>query len=157
MLSFDQQLKSVIIRHEGNRNFPYIDTKNNITIGIGYNLSSRGLSDEWINQQYERDVKYFYHRLDKDFYWFKNLTDARKIVLIDMCFMGYRKFLTFNKLFAALKEGDYLKAAKEIMNSEWAEEVKGRAKEDYDLMLSGDFQSWEYSTSLASEMPSQSP
>lgn len=155
MIPFEQRLKTIILKHEQKRNFPYLDTKGNITIGIGYNLSSRGLKDEWINNQYDEDVNYFYRKLDSDFPWFKNLSEARKIVLIDMCFMGYKKFLTFKKMLSALERGDYLKAAEEILNSDWAKEVKGRAQEDYDLMVRGEFP-WGYLMQSGSEAHSQS-
>jgi hypothetical protein len=39
------------VQHEEFRNFPYIDSVGKITIGIGFNLSDRGIDDEWINKQ----------------------------------------------------------------------------------------------------------
>src|SRR2546427_7676812 len=33
--------------------FPYVDTVGKVTIGIGYNLTDRGMPDEWINTRSE--------------------------------------------------------------------------------------------------------
>lgn len=127
-------LKQLLILHEGYKKFPYKDTEGNITIGIGYNLSDRGLPDSWINQQYDQDVHYFHQRLSEDYPWFNELSDARKMVLIDMCFMGYKKIAGFKQMIKALSEGDYQTAAEEMLDSQWAREVKGRATMLADMM-----------------------
>ena len=84
--SMRSKLKHLIVEHEGYRKFPYIDTVGKITIGIGYNITDRGMPDEWINQQYDKDIAYFYNQLWEDFEWFRGLDEHRQIVLIDMCF-----------------------------------------------------------------------
>jgi len=127
-------LKQLLVLHEGYRKFPYPDTEGNITIGIGYNLTDRGLPDAWINQQYEEDVNYFCSRLNEDYPWFKHLTPARQMVLINMCFMGYKKIAGFKQMIKALEKGDYKTAAVEMLDSQWAREVKGRATMLADMM-----------------------
>lgn len=133
------KLKQLLIKHEGKEKFPYVDTVGKITIGIGYNLSDRGMPDNWINTQYEDDVNYFYSQLNHDFPWFKDLNEARQAVLIDMCFMGYKKFLSFKKMLYWLNEGDYMEVANEMMNSRWAEQLPSRAKELSDIMVVGTY------------------
>jgi len=135
--SMQVKLKNLIVDHEDYKPFPYTDTVGKITIGIGYNLTDRGLPDSWINAQYDQDVNYFYSQLLADFPWFKDLCEARQCVLIDMCFMGYKKFKEFDKMLAAIKAGDFKTAADEIINSEWATEVKKRATQDALIMLTG--------------------
>lgn len=133
------KLKSLIVDAEECRHFPYVDTMGNITIGIGYNLSARGLPESWINNQYDEDVRYFYNQLDNDYKWFNDLAIARQCVLIDMCFMGYKKFQKFVHMLDALAKQDYKLAAFEMMNSEWAFDVKSRADRDAKIMLTGEF------------------
>lgn len=130
------KLRRSLVHHESYEKFPYTDTVGKITIGIGYNLSDRGLSDEWINNQYQADVDYFYGQL-LAFPWFEQLTSDRQIILIDMAFMGWKKFLTFDKMLNALLTHDYKKAAFEMINSKWAEQVKGRAAALAHGMLTG--------------------
>jgi lysozyme len=137
-LEMAAKLKSFIISHEGKRNYPYVDTVGKVTIGIGYNLTDRGLSDTWIDDQYEKDVTYFNAQLLHDFPWYESLCDARKMVLIDMAFMGYKSLKGFVRLFEALSEGEYEIASQEVLNSLWAQQVGHRAVEDAEIMRTGE-------------------
>lgn len=136
--SFKARLKHLIVSHEGSKNFPYPDTTGNITIGIGYNLTARGLPDSWINAQFDEDVTYFDKALSLDYEWYQDLCDARKMVLIDMCFMGYKTFCTFHRMLFALEMHCYNDASDEMLSSEWADQVKGRALELAAIMRSGE-------------------
>jgi lysozyme len=131
------KLRRSLILHEKLKHFPYTDTVGKITIGIGYNLSDRGIDDEWINKQYNADVSYFYNQLYNDFPWFKDLNMDRQIVLVDMSFMGYKHFLSFQKMLAALAKGDYKDAAMNMLDSKWAQQVKSRATQLASAMLTG--------------------
>lgn len=133
------KLRRSLIKHEGFNKFPYLDTYAHVTIGIGYNLSERGIDDDWINAQYAKDVAYFYHMLDSTFPWFAKLNEDRQIVLVDMAFMGWRHFLTFEDMLKALSTGDYKQAAAEMISSEWAGQVKSRAKELATAMFTGEY------------------
>ena len=128
MLTADMmvKLKKSLVEHEGYCKYPYVDTVGKTTIGIGYNLTDRGIDDDWINRQYLQDVTYFYNQLF-EFTWFRDLNSDRQIVIIDMCFMGLKKFMEFNKLISALESEDYKQAVFEMLNSEWAAQVKNRA------------------------------
>lgn len=130
-------LKKMLVRHEGFKTFPYIDTVGKISIGIGYNLSDRGISENWINQQYENDVNYFYKQLHDTYSWFAELNEARQLALVDMCFMGFKTFQSFKRMIAALAKHHYEEAANEMLNSKWATQVHGRAIELADIMRSG--------------------
>jgi len=120
------KLRRSLIKHEGFENLPYQDSVGKITIGIGYNLSDRGLPDEWVNTQYSQDVDYFYRQLNK-FPWYEKLNYDRQIVLIDMAFMGWKNFLEFKDMLTAIEFNDFDEASYQMMNSLWAEQVKGRA------------------------------
>jgi lysozyme len=120
------KVKKSLILHEAERSYPYVDTVGKITIGIGYNLSDRGIDNDWIEKQFQEDVEYFYDQLC-EFPWYHLLNEDRQIILIDMAFMGWKKFLEFDKMIHALEKNDYELAAQEMLNSKWAEEVKDRA------------------------------
>lgn len=130
------KLKRSLVLHEGLKRFPYIDTVGKVTIGIGYNLSDRGLPDSWIYEQYEQDVSYFYNQLS-EFPWFNNLNEDRQVVLIDMCFMGWKKFLEFDKMIEAIANQDFKQAAVEMLDSKWAIETKNRATTLAHAMVTG--------------------
>lgn len=129
--------KQLLIKHEGYEKYPYTDTVGKITIGVGYNLTDRGLSDYWINAQLENDITYFYNFLNTTFGWFKSLNDPRQIALVDMCFMGAKNFITFKKMLAALAEKNYYLAAKEMLDSKWAKQVGNRAQELAEMIKTG--------------------
>lgn len=119
----DEKLMRSLISHEGKRNKPYVDTEGKITIGIGYNLTDRGLPDEWIFAQVNEDIRvimnYFY-QLD----WFTHLNNDRQVVILDMAYnIGIPKFMQFVKMIDYLNKGDYVNAALEMINSNWAKEV----------------------------------
>lgn len=135
-LEMIEKLRKSLILHEGKSNFPYVDTVGKITIGIGYNLSDRGLDNDWIEDQFRKDVMYFNQQLST-FPWFTKLNPDRQIALIDMCFMGFKKFLSFKNLIKALEESDYKKASFEMLNSKWAEQVNGRATTLAHVILTG--------------------
>ena len=132
-----KNLKILVISHEGCRNFIYKDIFGNESIGIGYNIQERGLSDAVINDQYNEDVNFYYNSLLRDYPWYSELNEARQISLIDMAFMGYKKLTEFTRMMAAFAEKDYDAASREILDSEWAKQVKGRAKEIATIVLTG--------------------
>lgn len=137
-LGMKTKLKKLEVMHEGYRKFPYEDTTGHITIGIGYNLTDRGVSDDWIDKQFNEDIEFFYHQLAKQFPWFASLNEARQIALIDMCFMGFKKLLSFKKMFGFLAEKRYLLAANEVLNSRWATQVGERAQTIAKMIETGD-------------------
>jgi len=58
-----------------------------------------------------------------------------KNALLNMCFnLGINRLLGFKKMVAALQEKNFTLAAKEALNSKWAEQVGERAK-DIALMI----------------------
>jgi lysozyme len=120
------KVKKSLIIHEGYENYPYTDQMGKITIGIGFNLSDRGIDNEWINKQFQEDVSYFYEQLCQ-FPWYHLLNEDRQIILVDMAFMGWKRFLEFEKMIEALDRRDYETAATEMIESKWAQEVGQRA------------------------------
>ncbi len=133
-----QKIRRSVVKHEEYCNFPYVDPVGKVTIGIGYNLTDRGIDDTWINNQYQNDVRFFFARLST-FDWFKDLNTDRQVVLVDMCFMGWQRFLEFKNLIHALSVHDYKQASLEMLNSEWAQQVKSRAANLAQGMLTGEY------------------
>lgn len=132
------KLKSRLLDEEGYRQFPYIDTTGHTTIGIGRNLSSAGISMNEALYLLDDDIMQCEKDLWASFPWYANLDDARKIVLIDMCFnMGIINLLKFINMINALKNKNYSLAAREMLNSKWATQVHARAKKLAIIMETG--------------------
>jgi len=125
-------------REEGLRLFPYKDTVGITTIGYGRNLEYVGISKMEAEIMLENDIESVISELKKTYTFFKDLDEARKIVFIDMAFnMGIHGLSQFRHMIAAVAKGDYKLAAKEMLNSKWAAQVKNRANDLAYLMETG--------------------
>lgn len=110
---------SVIKKDEGIKNFPYLDTRGKLTIGVGRNLSDNGLSDDEINDLLDNDLRQVCTSL-RSFAFSTFISDIRGIAIINMAFnLGQTKFKGFKKMIAALEQKDYKLAAEEIRDSKY--------------------------------------
>ena len=70
--------------------------------------------------------------------FFDDLNDVRQRVFVNMTFnLGSTRLAMFKKFLAAVEARDYETAAEEMLDSKWAEQVKGRADRLADMMRSG--------------------
>jgi len=123
-----QKLKALLVKHESYKQFPYSDTTGHITIGVGRNLSDRGISTTEAFYLLDDDIIFFVSKLNHFLPWFAKLDENRQIALCDMCFnLGVQGFLGFQKMISALERGDYQEAAKEMLDSKWSQQVGERA------------------------------
>jgi len=134
-----EKLVERIKQHEGCILHPYHDTLGNLTIGYGHNLTSKPITlraaqvilEDDINDAI-KDLK----QLPSESYI--HLDEARKSVLVEMIFnMGVEKVKKFKKMLYALSISNYERAAEEMLNSEWAVQVKNRAKRLAKIMREG--------------------
>ena len=132
-------IKEMLIRHEGLRLKPYLDSVGKLTIGIGRNLDDRGITKDKALYLLKNDIENSIQDL-KTFRWFDGLDQVRKEALIDMMFnLGRYRFNKFQKMIKALEEKDYLKASQEMLNSKWREQVGHRAIELARMIESGEY------------------
>lgn len=121
-------LAKQLLRDEGFRQFPYKDTVGVLTIGIGRNLESAGISKDEAIYMLQNDIDQCERQLDRTLPWWRYLSSARQSALVNMCFnLGISRLLKFKKFLAALNQQKYEDAAKEMLNSKWAEQVGQRA------------------------------
>jgi lysozyme len=126
-----------LILHEGLKLKPYEDVKNKLTIGVGRNLTDKGLSVDEVNVLLNNDISECYDDLQY-FEWFWQLDKIREKVLIDLRFnLGHSGFRTFKNFIAALEKFDYNKAANELENSLWYKQVGARGKNLVQMMRTG--------------------
>ena len=147
---FNQELYDQLSLHEGKKPYAYFDTEMNSTIGIGFNLEDKdnqriiremghdvqslvsnktSLTEDEINGLYSHSIKKAYNDADK---WLPNFKEQPREVrkaLTDMAFnLGSSKLNGFVNTKQAFIDGDYVKAADEMLDSKWSKQVKGRAK-----------------------------
>jgi len=137
--SVDKLIKQ-LKKHEGVELKPYKCTSNKLTIGIGRNLEDVGISDHEAEYLLMNDLD-TYMTAAKTYDWYNGLNDARKAVIVNMLFnMGQTNFNKFLKMKQALDMGDHAEAAKQMLDSKWAKQVKGRSEELAAQMETGKWQ-----------------
>lgn len=139
-----KELVEQIKRHEGFRALPYRDLPGYWTIGYGHLLTKvtampyqealRLAGGEWTRGHAEDvlsdDLFAVYFDLRTRVSWFHELNEARQDALINMAFnLGVNGLMKFKKMWAALRAGDFDKAAHEALDSLWAKQVGARAVE----------------------------
>jgi len=133
-----KKLIKQLIRHEGMRLKPYRDTVGKLTIGIGRNLDDVGISEDEAMYLLKNDIVKCYTQLMHKVPAYNSLSLPRQRVLCNMVFnLGIHRFLRFKRMLRAIEEGNYEKAAKEMLNSRWAKQVGNRASELAEIMRTG--------------------
>jgi lysozyme len=121
-------LKDQLVRDEELRLKPYTDTTGKLTIGIGRNLSDKGISFLEAQFMLANDVAATTAELQASLPWTATLDEVRKGALLNMTFnMGIGGLLEFKDFLAKLQAGDYSAAAGAMLDSLWARQVGARA------------------------------
>lgn len=133
------KLKNLLLKHESYQQFPYTDTLGQLTVAIGRNLVHRGVSLSEAMIMLEDDIDYYYNRLQTYLKFFSNLSENRQLALIDMCFnIGVQGLLNFTQMNLALEAGDYVRAAQEMLDSKWAQQVPQRVSVLAEIIRTGE-------------------
>ena len=137
-----EQLREMLRRHEGVRNFVYLCSEGYETIGVGRNIadSGLGLSDDEVDYLLDNDIKRVREALNDEYYWFGALNDARQEAMIDISFnLGQTRLRGFKKALDAMSTEDFDRAADEFMDSKWSEQVGNRATEVTEMIRTGEY------------------
>jgi len=154
----NQEIYEQLSLHEGVEPSVYTDTKGKRTIGIGFNLDEpsnrkkaeslglnvrdmlsgkKTLSDKEIKLLYNESIKQAADDANAFLPQAGRQPAVVQKVLIDMAFnLGRTKLNKFENMRAALLEGDYNKAADEMIDSNWYNQVGNRSKRLVEMMRS---------------------
>ena len=133
-----ETLQEMLIRHEGLRLFPYRCSEGYLTIGVGRNLESKGISEDEAKQMLSNDLKEVTKDLLDIFGGDAPLSEARSKALCDMRFqLGASGFRSFSSMIQAVKDQDWDRAADEALNSLWAQQTPERAQEIAEMLRNG--------------------
>jgi lysozyme len=125
---------------EGRKNRLYTCTAGKLTIGVGRNLTDRALFEDEIDLMLKNDIALVERQLDESLSWWRQMTDARQNVLVNMGFnLGVPGLLGFKNTLAFMKSGRYDEAAAGMMSSKWAKQVGRRAERLAAIVRSGEF------------------
>jgi len=126
---------------EGVREESYLDSKGNLTGGIGHLMSAeerkqypegsaipKEVVDKWFKEDTATAAKESKELIDEHIG--EEVPKEVEEILFDMTFnMGKSRLSKFKKTFAAIKNKDYIEAAMEMLDSNWARDVKGRSND----------------------------
>ena len=122
------RLRESLKHHEGKRLKPYKDSVGVLTIGYGRNLDHVGISEAEAEALLDNDIRSAYQSALRVVPTLPLLTDARQEVVVEMTFnLGATRFGKFTKTLALIDARDWTKAALEMLDSRWAEQVGQRA------------------------------
>ena len=129
VIPYHPNLIESLKRDEGFRKFPYRCPAGKLTIGYGFNLDDEGIDEDIADFWLIYKVKKFEAELAKNFPTYRVLDAARQDVLCNMAYnLGISRFMGFRQMLAAIERNDYVTAAKEMLNSSWAQQVGFRAQ-----------------------------
>ena len=120
--------EALLTLHEGSKLEVYLDTKGLPTAGIGHLLAQgTPVSPAQVELWFYDDLSQADLACEDKIPCFKTLDPVRQLVLVDLCFnVGINGLLKFQKMLAALEEGNFHKAGDEIMDSQIARQRAAR-------------------------------
>jgi lysozyme len=152
-------LKGYLKKNEGVRFKRYFDSKKIPTIGVGFNLTRPDaqaqieklklnfkdvlngklkLNEKQVNALLDVTLSEMIGYANDTFGNFSAISFARQAVIVDMIFnLGIGNFKKFNKLISAINTNNWVVASKEILNSNYATDVKSRATKNAKAMKTG--------------------
>ncbi|MEX0469944.1 glycoside hydrolase family protein [Spiribacter sp. 390] len=156
-MTISDKLIERVKKHEGYETKPYKDTVGKVTIGYGRNLEDNSLSidelivlfnrTEWINASaaenwaemlLRHDLEKTQDALEEWLAIWPMCNKEEQTVLLDMAYnMGVAGLLTFEGMLHAIDNDDSAQAAAELLDSQYAQQVKTRAV-DNAILLAGD-------------------
>tara|TARA_A100001201_G_scaffold67008_1_gene62403 strand:+ start:299 stop:742 length:444 start_codon:yes stop_codon:yes gene_type:complete len=119
------------------------------TFGVGHLITEK--DEEWglavgtpipkkrVLECLDKDIEIVCTELDKNMKWWKELDDVRQRVLANMAFnLGLPRLSKFVNFLTAVQDSNWEKAADEMMDSKWANQVGDRAVRLSKKMLEGE-------------------
>lgn len=132
------KLKKQLIMHEGLKLKPYRCTANKLTIGVGRNLDDNGITEQEAMVLLENDIERSRNECRSLFPNWRNLSENRQMVLIDMCFnLGLYKLSQFKNMIRAVNDELFWQASVEMQDSKWYNQVGSRGKNLVKMMIDG--------------------
>lgn len=117
------KLDALITEHEGLRLFCYTCPSGKVSIGVGRNLTDRGIRHDEAMLMLANDIAESRSELSH-YDWYNNLDDVRKGVMVELHFnIGLTSLLKFRQMIGAIEKKEYLIAAMHMLNSKWATQV----------------------------------
>lgn len=127
------------IRYEENEKLKmYKCSQNKWTIGVGHNIEDNGISQAVSDLMLKEDLEIAINDAKSIASNFGDLSDDRKIALVDMSFqMGKNRLSGFKNMIQAIEIEAWNVAAIETLDSRYARQTPNRANRNAKLMKKG--------------------
>ena len=133
-----ERLRKQITKHEGIEYKLYRCTSDKLTIGVGRNIEDRGISHDTAMQMLDEDIDICINELQQTVSYWDDLPERVQEALVNLCFnMGIKRLMAFKKTFGYLREGMFDKAADELLDSRYANQVGQRAIDVANMIREG--------------------
>ena len=152
-----QRIKQILLEDEGLYIKKYKCSKGIDTIGIGFaetfgfpnaiktitGVNSfkelDAITEEQALSILEYQVRYFEDKINNAFDWYKYKSQSTKVVIINIVFnIGLSGFSKFKNTINALERDDMMSASRELLDSSYFSDVKGRALKNAITLLTQD-------------------
>jgi len=138
-------IKEDLVKHEGYVTEIYLCSENYPTFGIGHMVTENDMEHTWpvgtpvtderILQVFHDDCNAACVDASALFLNFSSHPEDVQRVLVNMAFnLGRSRLGKFKNLITAVNEGNYSKAADEMVDSKWYRQVKRRGEELVEIM-----------------------
>ena len=134
-----RQIREELIEDEGYCLLPYTDTVGKLSIGVGRNLTDRGLSKEEVEYLLENDIYMVDRQLRQHLPWFEEHHPSVQRALYNLCFnLGITKLLKFTTTLGYIEARRYNNAVENLKKTKWARQVqRTRSERIYNLLREG--------------------
>lgn len=120
-------LHAMLLAQEGLRLLPYLDTQGNWTIGVGRNLTDKGIDQHEAMLLLNRDCADAIEDVQHVCSIYDHLSRPRQLVLISLAFnVGRARLAKFVRFLGAIHREDWEDAAAELLDSKAATQAPGR-------------------------------
>ncbi len=135
-----ETLEDRLKRHEGFRAEPYLDTTGHWTIGYGHQCPRNHISvtEPQALVILRADILLAQTGLIHALPWMAGIDPARRDVFVELAFeMGLDGLLGFHRTLTDAQDGLWVRCSVDVLLSEWAVQVKGRALELAQILRTG--------------------
>ena len=119
-----------IKKNEGYISTVYKDSLGIDTIGYGFAIKDLELEEDLCHVILQRKLKRLEKEVSTRFKWFDKMPVSVQDIVLEMCYqMGVTGVSKFKKTIAYLERNEWKNASIEMLDSRWAKQTPGRAKE----------------------------
>ena len=113
-------IKEMLIKNEGLVLQPYRCKNNFLSLGVGRNLDTNGITEDEAMYLLENDIQRVVDNLDKNWEVWRSFPPLAQEVCIDCTFqMGITGWMNFRRTRALMEMGAWLEASEEILRSKY--------------------------------------